>query len=96
MQLKGFTRKYWTFCSGWMGIPYPCQKTTTDWKFCYQMTKYTREVQGLQTKVTMCEGNDQYVWLEPGINTLTNLFPSEQNPIEKCFGSAKQRTGSCE
>jgi hypothetical protein len=81
-----------------MGVPYPCQKTTTDWKFCYQVTKYRREIVGLQTKVTMCEGNDQYVWWEPGMNELSNLalVASEQNPIETCFGSAKQRAGSCQ
>jgi len=83
---------YWGWCSKWY-VPYPCRKSRTVTKWCYDFSYLTVDYHYVYTNYVGCELNQLYAWRkwEPNFsgNSFTLYF------VTKCFDSLKEAKGPC-
>ncbi|MFE9692265.1 hypothetical protein [Micromonospora sp. NPDC005806] len=89
---RQITETYWSVC--WWGfVPYPCRKTRTVTKWCYDFSYFTYDYHYVYTNYRGCEYNNLYSWrqwelsLSSGASTL--YF------VTKCYDTQRPRTGPC-
>lgn len=86
------TERYWTWCDGWFGIPYPCRKIRTVTKWCYEFSEVKVTKWGLYCQYVGCEHGISYKWSDWscfGIGT------GYVYGVTRCFSSEKTRAGTC-
>jgi hypothetical protein len=84
---------YWTWCSKWH-IPYPCRKSRTVTKWCYDFTFLVQSDRGIYTNYWGCEFNNRYEWrdwhwIPVGFSDSTLYL------VTKCFKDALSSKGPC-
>ena len=86
------SQRYWGWCRGWWGVKYPCRKTRTRIKWCYQFQTLKEVGYGVASKLTGCEDGVQYQWWAGSFNVWGTTHFSN---IKQCFSSQRNRSGSC-
>ncbi len=83
---------YWGWCSKYY-IPYPCRKTRTVKKWCYEFSYLTVDYHGVYTNYVGCEFNVLYSWraweLTFRFEAFTLYF------LTKCYSTQRPSAGSC-
>jgi hypothetical protein len=86
------TETYWSVCWKWI-VPYPCKKSRTVTKWCYDFSYLTVDYHYVYTNYVGCEFNNLYKWrtweLSFSSGAMTLYF------ITKCYGSLRPQTGAC-
>lgn len=84
--------RYWGVCWAWY-VPYPCRKSRTVTKWCYDFSYLTVDYHYVYTNYVGCELNRLYRWRtwEPSLKggAFTLYF------VTKCYGSLRPDKGSC-
>jgi hypothetical protein len=83
---------YWGWCSKWY-VPYPCRKTRTVTKWCYDFSYLTVEYHYVYTNYVGCELNSLYPWRTFQLNGSGDSFTLYF--VTRCFDSLKTSSGSC-
>ena len=86
------TVRYWTWCRGWLGIPYPCRKTRTETQWCYEFAWVKVTKWGIYCQYEACEAGKRYQWsdwycLGVGTGYVYN--------VRRCFRNQRDETGTC-
>src|SRR5215207_3572771 len=83
---------YWSVCWKWI-FPYPCRKTRTVTRWCYDFSFVVVSYRGVYTNYWGCEFNQRYEWrrweLTFSFEDFTLYF------YTKCFSSLLTSTGPC-
>lgn len=91
-QEQRITERYWTWCKGWLGIPYPCRKTRTVTKVCYTFSVVHTKCYGVYEVLWGCENGREYRWTGGCFGYFDAYLPG---PITRCFDSYLTDKGSC-
>ena len=83
---------YWGWCSKWY-VPYPCRKSHTVTKWCYDFSYLTVDYHYVYTNYVGCELNKLYSWREWEPNFSGDSFTLYF--ITKCYDGLKQASGPC-
>ena len=86
------TETYWGWCSKWY-IPYPCRKTRTVTKWCYDFSYLTVDYHYIYTNYVGCEFNQLYSWRKWELSGSGDQFTLYY--VTRCYDSLKQSTGPC-
>ena len=84
--------RYWGWCSKWY-VPYPCRKSRTVTKWCYDFSYLTVDYHYVYTNYVGCELNQLYPWRQwefSGSGGAFNLYL-----VTKCFNDLKESSGAC-
>ena len=88
------TVRRWTWCRGWLGIPYPCRKTYEEIWWCYSFWFAQRKCWGFFEQFQACEGGIEYHYWD----RCFGLVPSWTvitDPYQKCFKDLLEEQGQC-
>jgi hypothetical protein len=84
--------KYWGWCKKW-GIPYPCRKTRTVTRWCYDFSFLNASYSGIYTDYWGCEFNNRYAWRKweftGRFEDLALYF------VTLCFKNQRELEGEC-
>jgi hypothetical protein len=83
---------YWTVCWKWI-FPYPCRKTRTVTKWCYDFSYLVVSYRVIYTNYRGCELNISYAWRKWELNGSTEDFILYF--ITRCFSNLLTAGGSC-
>jgi hypothetical protein len=83
---------YWGWCSKWY-VPYPCRKTRTVTKWCYDFSYLTVDYHYVYTNYVGCELNKLYSWRAFELTFSGGAFTLYF--VTKCYNSLKPSTGPC-
>ena len=86
------TERYWTWCSKWY-VPYPCRKTRTVTKWCYDFSYLTVDYHYVYTNYVGCELNALYSWRKWELNGSGDSFTLYF--VTRCFDNLKTSSGPC-
>jgi hypothetical protein len=84
--------RYWGWCRKW-GIPYPCRKTRTVTKWCYDFSYLTVDYHYVYTNYVGCELNQLYPWRQWELNLSGDVFTLYF--VTRCFDNQKTSSGPC-
>jgi hypothetical protein len=83
---------YWGWCKAWI-VPYPCRKTRTVTKWCYDFSYLTVDYHYVYTNYVGCEVNALYSWRQFELSFRGEAFTLYF--LTKCYDDRKESTGSC-
>jgi hypothetical protein len=86
------TEHYWGWCR-WWGIPYPCRKTRTVTKWCYDFSYLTVDYHYVYTNYVGCELNQLYSWRQWEFSLSGGAFTLYF--VTRCFDDQKTSSGPC-
>jgi hypothetical protein len=84
--------RYWGWCSKWY-VPYPCRKSRTVTKWCYDFSYLTVDYHYVYTNYVGCELNQLYAWRQWEPNFSGGAFTLYF--VTRCFDNLKTSTGPC-
>ena len=89
---REIVERYWGVCRKWIFL-YPCRKSRTVTKWCYDFSYLTVDYHGVYTNYIGCELNTLYSWrafeLTFSFDQFTLYF------VTKCYGSLREEKGAC-
>jgi hypothetical protein len=83
--------KYWTTCKKF-GIPYPCRKTRTTQKWCYQFDTVRVFHWFVYCRYEGCEGGTLYKWSGPCFGSIGSSWVYN---IRQCLKNKLSEEGNC-
>jgi hypothetical protein len=83
---------YWGWCSKFY-VPYPCRKTRTVTKWCYDFSYLTVDYHYVYTNYVGCELNHLYVWRDWELSLSGDNFTLYF--VTKCYDSLRPAKGPC-
>jgi hypothetical protein len=86
------TERYWSVCWKWI-VPYPCRKTRTVTKWCYDFSYLTVDYHYVYTNYVGCELNRLYSWRQWELNFSGDVFTLYF--VTRCFDNQKTSSGAC-
>lgn len=84
------TERYWTVCWAWI-FPYPCRKTRTVWKWCYNFSAVHESCYAFGSHFYGCENGIEYSWW----NWCFGWFDAYYTGMRICFSNRLEEGGPC-
>lgn len=86
------TERYWTWCKGPWGIPYPCRKTRVTTKWCYSFESVHVIKWGIFCQYEGCENGILYKWSDWNCLGVGKGYVYN---VKRCFSGQKAEAGTC-
>jgi hypothetical protein len=84
----------WGWCSGWLGIPYPCRKTVEEWRWCYAFSHARHRCFGFVQQFQACEDEIEYHYTT-GCFGWWHSWHLINSQFTKCFADRLEEQGEC-